>query len=307
MKYIFGPVPSRRLGFSLGVDIIPFKTCTFDCIYCELGKTTQKTIGPTDSIRPEAVLAELEGFISSTPVTIDHITLSGSGEPTLHPDLDLIIKEIKKMVSVPVSVITNGSLLYKEEVLARVLEADIVVPSLDASDPETYKAVNRPHPSLHFDQLIQGLTGLGRCRGPRIWLEILFIKGINDGPAQIAQFGPLLEKINPEKIQLNTVVRPPVEGYAEPLSYARLKEIQKVWGPRAEIITGTSREPVQPVGAVFKSEIRAMVARRPCTAEDIGQCLGLPLEDTVRFLSELIRDKKVIYEFFDHQGFYRGI
>ncbi|MBA4392707.1 MAG: radical SAM protein, partial [Desulfobacca sp.] len=152
MKYIFGPVPSRRLGFSLGVDIIPYKTCSFDCIYCELGKTTLKTLKPVEMIPPEAVLKELEDVLAAPSLTIDYITVSGSGEPTLHPQLDLIIKEIRKMTSVPIALITNSSLLFKEEVLQRVLTADLVIPSLDAPDPGVFQTINRPDPSLTFDQ-----------------------------------------------------------------------------------------------------------------------------------------------------------
>ena len=166
MKTIFGPVPSRRLGFSLGVDIIPYKTCSFDCIYCELGKTTCKTIEPVGTVSPEAVLKELKEVLASSPLTIDYITLSGSGEPTLHPHLDLIIKGIKKISSAPVALITNSSLLFKDEILEKVLEADVIIPSLDAPDPAVYQTVNRPDPSLTFDQLIEGLINLGKARAP---------------------------------------------------------------------------------------------------------------------------------------------
>lgn len=307
MKTIFGPVPSRRLGFSLGVDIIPYKTCSFDCIYCELGKTTCKTIEPVETVSPEAVLKELKEILASSPMTIDTITLSGSGEPTLHPHLDLIIKEIKKIAFAPVALITNSSLLFKDEILEKVLKADVIIPSLDAPDPAVFQTVNRPDPSLTFDQLIDGLINLGKSQGPRVWLEVLLLRGINDAPGQIEKFGTYIEKIKPEKIQLNTVVRPPVEGYAEPLSYAQLKEVQRVLGPRAEIISPSSRENAQPIGSVIASEIRAMVARRPCTAEDIAQCLGLSLEETIHFLNELIQAKRVNYECFNQQGFYRGV
>jgi wyosine [tRNA(Phe)-imidazoG37] synthetase (radical SAM superfamily) len=307
MKYIFGPVPSRRLGFSLGVDVIPYKTCSFDCIYCELGKTTCKTTKSVEMISPEAVLKELEEVLASSSLTIDYITVSGSGEPTLHPHLDLIIKKIRKISSVPIALITNSSLLFKKEVLQKVLTADVVVPSLDAPDPVVFQTINRPDPSLTFDQLIEGLINLGKCRGPRVWLEVLLLRGINDDPGQIEKFGTYIEKINPEKIQLNTVVRPPVENYAAPLTYAQLQAIQKIWGPRAEIISGSSREMAQPAGSVVESEIRDMVARRPCTAEDIAQCLGLPLEKTIDLLKDLTQEKKIIYELYNQQGFYRGV
>lgn len=307
MKTIFGPVPSRRLGFSLGVDIIPYKTCSFDCIYCELGKTDCKTIEPVGVIQAESVLKELEGVLSASLLTLDYITVSGSGEPTLHPQLGLLIQEIKKMARVPIALLTNGSLLFKEEVLERVLAADVVVPSLDAPDRMVFQAVNRPHPSLTFDQLIDGLIKLGKSKGPRVWLEVLLLRGINDTPEQIESFGQYIEKINPEKIHLNTVVRPPVETYAAPLPNDRLKEIQKTWGPRAEIITDPSKDRIQAKRTLEESKIYELVARRPCTAEEIAQFLGLSPEETGPLLNRMIQVKKITYELFNKKGFYRGL
>jgi wyosine [tRNA(Phe)-imidazoG37] synthetase (radical SAM superfamily) len=307
MKTIFGPVPSRRLGFSLGVDIIPYKTCSFDCIYCELGKTDCKTIEPVAVIQPETVFTELERVLSVAPLTLDYVTVSGSGEPTLHPQLGLIIKEIKKMVSVPVALLTNGSLLFNDEVLEKVLAADVVVPSLDAPDRGVFQIINRPHRSLTFDQLIDGLVQLGKSKGPRVWLEVLLLHGINDSAEQIEAFGQYLEKINPEKIHLNTVVRPPVEIYASPVSDEHMEEIQKTWGPRAEIISSPVQDKVQTKSILQESKVCDLVARRPCTAEDIAQFLGLSLEETVPLINRLIQAKKIHYELFNRQGFYRGI
>jgi wyosine [tRNA(Phe)-imidazoG37] synthetase (radical SAM superfamily) len=307
MKYIFGPVPSRRLGYSLGVDIIPYKTCSFDCIYCELGKTDCRTLEPVGSVSPEAVLQELEKALSSPAPNLDYITITGSGEPTLHPRLGLIIKEIRKMTSRPIALITNSSLLYQEEVLENALKADVVIPSLDAPDPVVFQTINRPHPSLTFERLIEGLVNLGRSPGARIWLEVLFLKGINDSPGQIEQFDSYIRQINPEKVQLNTVVRPPVEDYAGPLSFSRLQEIQRALGPRSEIITPPTPDRTQDKGSITEVQIRDMVTRRPCTAEDIALCLGLPLTETVRLLNGMLQAKKVTYEVFNHQGFYRGV
>jgi wyosine [tRNA(Phe)-imidazoG37] synthetase (radical SAM superfamily) len=307
MNYIFGPVPSRRLGFSLGVDIIPYKTCSFDCIYCELGKTTNRTLQPVDLIPPEAVLQELKAVLADPALTIDYITISGSGEPTLHPQLDFIIHEIKKLAHRPVALITNSSLFYQEEVLQRVLAADVIVPSLDAPDQAVFQAINRPDPSLTFDQLIEGLIELGKCRGPQIWLEILLLKGINDAPEQIETFRDYIQKINPEKIQLNTVVRPPVLSTARPLSFAELQTIQKALGPKTEIISSAPKEMIQSTRSVFESEIREMVSRRPCTAEDIAKCLGLSVEETIGLLKGMVEGNKITHEVFNQEGFYRGI
>jgi wyosine [tRNA(Phe)-imidazoG37] synthetase (radical SAM superfamily) len=307
MKYIFGPVPSRRLGFSLGVDIIPHKTCSFDCIYCECGKTTCKTTEAVDTFRPEAILDELERVLAGPSLNLDHLTISGSGEPTLHPHLGLILKEIKKMTDVPVALITNSSLFFKDEVLEKVLEADIVIPSLDAPDPAVFEIVNRPHPSLSFEQLLSGLTHLSRSRGgPPIWLEILLLEGINDSAEQIKQFSRLCEKINPEKIQLNTVVRPPIESYARSLGYRRMAQISKDMGPKTEIIAESLREKTQPPGSLVESEIKDMVARRPCTVEDIARCVGLSEGETAKLLTELVQTKKIRYEIFNQRGYYRG-
>jgi wyosine [tRNA(Phe)-imidazoG37] synthetase (radical SAM superfamily) len=306
MKTIFGPVPSRRLGFSLGVDIIPYKTCSFDCIYCELGKTDCKTIQPVDAIKVDAVLKELEQVLSASPLALDFITVSGSGEPTLHPQLDLIIREIRKMAARPVALLTNASLLFNDEVLEKALAADVILPSLDAPDRSVFETVNRPHPSLTFDQLIDGLTNLGKSKGPRVWLEVLLLRGINDSREQIEQFKNLMEKINPEKIHLNTVVRPPVENYAAPLTDDRLKEIQEIWGPRAEIISRPDPDKIQTRSELRESKICELVARRPCTAGDIAQFLGLSLEETVPILNRLIQTKNITYELFNRQGFYRG-
>lgn len=307
MKIIFGPVPSRRLGFSLGVDIIPFKTCTFDCIYCELGKTDKKTVAPVDIIQPQEIIEELERTLSGTSLTLDYITITGSGEPTLHPQLGRIIEEIKKRTSVPLALLTNGSLLFREEVLESVLKADVVVPSLDAPDEGVFQAVNRPHLSLNFEEVIKGLTRLGERNGPQVWLEVMLLRGMNDRPDQIEEIGRQIEKINPEKVQLNTVVRPPVEGYASPVTDQQLQTIKEILGPRVEIIAGPARNKSQPVGKMLESKILELVSRRPCTAQDIAQSLGLSHEKTGALLQDMIRAKRIKVEVFDRQDFYRGL
>ena len=226
MKYVFGPVPSRRLGFSLGVDLLPYKTCSFDCIYCELGPTTCRTLEPKDLFPPEAVLAELDDFLATTVQEIDYLTISGSGEPTLHPELGHLIRAIKKKYAQPLALITNGSLFFDPLILERVKEADLIIPSLDTVDPEAFQVINRPHPELRLAAIIEGLIHLGQLPGPRIWLEVLFLRGLNDQPAQIEALSRTIEKINPEKVQINTVVRPPVEAFAQALDYPALETIR---------------------------------------------------------------------------------
>ncbi|MBI5583858.1 MAG: radical SAM protein [Deltaproteobacteria bacterium] len=303
MKYIFGPVPSRRLGWSLGLDILPYKTCSFDCIYCELGPTTCRTIDPIGLIEPGAVLAELESFLAAHPEKIDFLTISGSGEPTLHPELGSLIRELKRHYTLPVALITNASLFFRPQVLEQVRAADLIIPSLDAVDPETLAAVNRPHPDLDHKSLLEGLLALGRLKGPRLWLEILLIKGLNDHPDQIDRFKQLSAAINPEKIQINTVVRPPVESWALPLETTRLAQIREQLGPQAEIIARPDRQSDRTIR--WEDEIIKLVSRRPCTAEDLAQLTGWPPDETLALLQRLIAGGKITAAPFNQEMYYR--
>jgi wyosine [tRNA(Phe)-imidazoG37] synthetase (radical SAM superfamily) len=303
MKYVFGPVPSRRLGFSLGLDLLPYKTCSFDCIYCELGPTTCRTLEPRDLFPPEAVLAELDEFLAATVQKIDYLTISGSGEPTLHPELGYLIRAIKKKYAQPLALITNGSLFFDPLILEGVKEADLIIPSLDTVDPEAFQVINRPHPELRLAAIIEGLIHLGQLPGPRIWLEVLFLRGLNDQPAQIEALSRTIEQINPEKVQINTVVRPPVESFAQALDYPALETICGRLGPRAEIIAPpTVKTDFQK--EMLESEILGLVARRPCTAEDLSRLTGLSRQRTLELLNRLLNQKKIVCEGFNRKDFF---
>ncbi len=169
MTYIFGPVPSRRLGRSLGVDLVPFKTCSYDCIYCQLGRTTNQTVERREWVPLDAVLAELRGKLASQP---DYITLSGSGEPTLYSRLDELIDGIRAMTEVPIAVLTNGSLLWQPEVRSKLLRAHLVIPSLDAGDERTFQAIDRPHGTISFKRMLWGLIDFRREYQGQYWLEV---------------------------------------------------------------------------------------------------------------------------------------
>ena len=186
MGQIFGPVPSRRLGFSLGVDVIPLKTCTYNCIYCQLERTTQKTLRRAEYVAVEPILQELQ-HVLSLGQNIDYITFSGSGEPTLNAKLGEMIREIREMTSIPVAVLTNGSLLSEREVREDLSAADLVIPSLDAVSEEAFQRVNRPHGRLKIGAIIEGLKVFRRAFQGQLWLEIMFVKGINDTPEEIAR------------------------------------------------------------------------------------------------------------------------
>jgi wyosine [tRNA(Phe)-imidazoG37] synthetase (radical SAM superfamily) len=306
-KYIFGPVPSRRLGRSLGVDLVPYKTCTFDCIYCDLGKTTCKTVSRQSYVPPEEIQGELELTLSVLEKKPDYISLSGSGEPTLNNNIGQIIRKIKEVTSIPIAVLTNGSLLSLEEVRNDLLGADLVVPSLDAITPILFEYINRPHPNLKIEEIISGLIQFRKQYRGQIWLEILFCRGANDGKEEVEKFKGVIEKVQPDRVQLNTPVRPPAEDFAFPLTLGQLEEIRERLGEKAEIIS----EFAAPLGEEFNSvkdtEILNLIKRRPCTAEDISKALGLHLNEVVKYLEKLIKEGVVHYRMYEHRGYYESV
>ena len=194
MKYIYGPVPSRRLGFSLGVDIIPYKVCTLDCIYCQLGKTAHQVVRRQTYFRADDVLEELGDFLSKNP-HIDFITFSGSGEPTLNSELGVMIKKLKSMSSIPVAVLTNGTLLSMEDAREDLMGADVVLPSLDAASQHVFKRINRPHESLEIAKIINGLKNFRNMYKGQIWLEIMLVRGVNDNRDELLRIKESLLQI----------------------------------------------------------------------------------------------------------------
>jgi wyosine [tRNA(Phe)-imidazoG37] synthetase (radical SAM superfamily) len=303
-KYVFGPVPSRRLGRSLGVDLVPYKTCTFDCIYCDLGRTTRKTALRQSYVTPEEVRREMEITLSLLDRRPDYITLSGSGEPTLNQNVGEIIHTIKDLTSIPLAVLTNGSLLSIEAVREDLIEADVVLPSLDAVTPFIFEAINRPHLSLRVEDIISGLVQFRKNFRGQIWLEIVFCRGFNDEMQEITKLRGVIEKIQPDRVQLNTPVRPPAEEFAYPLTTSQLEEIRKKWGDKAEIIS----EFAAPLGEGFASdksaEIIQLIRRRPCTAEDISKALGLHIDEVVKYLNILQKKGAVQYRVYQHRCYY---
>ncbi len=231
-KHLFGPVPSRRLGRSLGVDLVPHKVCSYDCIYCQVGPTTQRTLARKEYAPTDEVLAEL-AEVFQAGCDCDYVTLSGSGEPTLHRDVGRIIAGIKDLTDTPVAVLTNGSLLYDPQVRKDLLRADLVIPSLDAADPETFRRINRPCVGLAFETMVEGLVAFRAEYAGKIHLEVLVSAGINDSDEHIAGLKAIIGRIDPDRIDLNTVTRPPVDDYALPVPREELEHIRQMLGPEA--------------------------------------------------------------------------
>jgi wyosine [tRNA(Phe)-imidazoG37] synthetase (radical SAM superfamily) len=284
-RYVFGPVPSRRLGRSLGVDIVPFKTCTFDCIYCQLGRTTNKTIVRDDYAPVEEVLGELDARLKAG-VSAEHVTISGSGEPTLHRGIGDLIDGIKRLTRIPVAVLTNGSLLYDPEVRRSLLEADVVVPSLDAGDEATFEYVNRPHPDIGLERMIEGMIAFRKEFRNSLWLEVMLVAGVTGVRGEIEKIAAYAEKMNPDKIQLNTVARPPAEKFARAVPPERMESLAKMFRGNVEVIADVRRSSGA-LSPASREEVLGMILRRPCSAEDVSAGLDIALYEAEGRLAEL--------------------
>jgi wyosine [tRNA(Phe)-imidazoG37] synthetase (radical SAM superfamily) len=284
MSYVFGPVPSRRLGRSLGVDLVPFKTCSYDCIYCQLGRTTCKTVERREWVPMDTVIEDLQAKLALKP---DWITLSGSGEPTLYSRLDELIDRIHSITKVPVAVLTNGSLLWKTEVRAQLLNADLVIPSLDAGSQTVFDAMNRPAPEITFAKMLEGLVRFRREFKNQYWLEVFFLEGINTSQSQVRKMADCAKQIQPDRIQLNTATRPPAEKYAVQVSKTRLSEIAVQFSPAAEIIADYWGVHAQTDFTVQKQTILEMLRRRPCTLDDVAEGLGIHRNEAIKYIEEL--------------------
>ena len=294
VRHVFGPVPSRRLGISLGVDIIPFKTCSLDCLYCECGRTTRLTCERQRFFPPRQLLDELALALPAIP-HLDYITFSGSGEPTLNSDLGFFIREIKKMSAVPLAVLTNGTLLCREDVRRELLAADLVLPSLDAALAASFARINQPCPGLDLESVIAGLEAFRREYAGKIWLEVFILKGVNDGPADIEALRRALERIKPDKVQLNTLDRPPAYEGALSADFSLLEGIRDRWrGLDVEIIKRAGRrEEIAAFSSNLENSLLNTIRRRPLTLGDLAILTAKDEGELRRYLDVLEKEKKI--------------
>lgn len=302
MSCVFGPVPSRRLGRSLGVDLIPFKTCSYDCIYCQLGLTTNKTVERKEWVPLQTVLDDLKPKLALNP---DWITLSGSGEPTLCSRLDELIDGIHEITNVPVAVLTNGSLLWQPELRRQILKADMVIPSLDGGDPKTFKTINRPASGISFKTMLEGLIAFRQEFKNPYWLEILLLEGINADGELLENLIRCAKEIEPDRIQLNTATRPPAEPSAHPVSPARMQEIAAQFSPAAEVIADYRNVHAQADFSSQKDAVMELLDRRPCTLDDITSGLGIHRNEAVKYIGELTEDGQLAAETIAEKIFYK--
>jgi wyosine [tRNA(Phe)-imidazoG37] synthetase (radical SAM superfamily) len=306
MKHLFGPVFSRRLGLSQGIDLLPPKTCNFNCIYCEINRAPQLSCARGEHVPTDEIIAEIDELLENEERVrdLDFFTITASGEPTLHTGLGQIVRHIKEKTDKPVAVLTNGSQLFLKEVREDLSRADIVIPSLDAARQESFRKVNRPAKcSTDIEKIIEGITRFSHEFSGEIWLEVLLVAKINDAQEDIKALKNAIERISPTRVQLNTVARPPYESFAKPLTRKRMEEIKeeikKGYEGDVDILAGSKEDDVADKGKRRKSssgkisleqaenEIIEMVQRRPCTAAEIAGTLDLEAEKALEILVDL--------------------
>ena len=303
-RYLYGPVPSRRLGRSLGIDLVPHKICTYDCIYCQIGKTTQKTLVRKEYVPVREVIEEVSRFLKEETSSIDYLSLSGSGEPTLHSKIRSVIEGLKEITSIPIAVITNGSLLYLEGVRQDLRDASVVLPSLDAVSSEAFLKMNRPDEGLSAERMVEGLVQFRRVFKGQVWLEILFCRGINDSQDELIRMREAINRIKPDQIHINTVVRPPSERWATPLSRKEMENIQAFLGEKAIIISGFDRHPFSLTERDIKEEILNILRRRPLSLIDLSRGMGIPQEELNRHLGALLEEGEIQSREFGNSIYY---
>ncbi len=301
-KYLFGPVPSRRFGRSLGIDLTPFKVCSYDCIFCQLGRTTQHSLERKNYVELDKVFAEIGHWLKNDGKA-DQITLAGSGEPTLHAGFGDVISFIKAHTKIPVAVLTNGSLLYLPEVRKAAAQADIVKISLSAWNQELLEKINRPSQGYSFAQLIEGETQFRQEFKGQLWLEVFLLKGINANRADVEKIAALVRQIAPDRVQLNTCVRPPVEDFAQAVAENEMHKFATMFTPAAEVIASYQATDTDNV-EINEQAIHEMLQRRPCTAAQIADVFGMHLNEVAKYIGMLMRSELITASHRNNDVFY---
>lgn len=307
MNYLFGPVPSRRLGVSLGVDLVPYKVCSLNCVYCEVGHTTNLTIERKEFIPIAEIIKELDSYLSHKP-ELDFITFSGQGEPTLNSGLGKVIDFIKDNFPLyKVAVITNGTLFWDKEVRDEVKRADVLLPSLDAVSELIFRRLNRPSRDLQIERIIGGLVKLRQEFNGDIYLEVFFVPGLNDTESELVLLKREITKIKPDMIQLNTLDRPGTESWVKSLTQNRLTKIREFFKPLSvEIISNSQiRKQIQSFNENIQTSILETIKRRPSTDVDLCKILNLHINELNKYISFLLESEQIETEQLDRGMFFK--
>ncbi|MHB2148521.1 radical SAM protein [Calditrichota bacterium LG25] len=307
-QYLFGPVPSRRLGASLGIDLVPHKTCSLNCVYCECGKTTLLTLERKEWAPTKEVIEELNQFLNDHAHP-DYITFSGSGEPTLHTGIGHILNFLNgRKKTFKTAVLTNGTLLFDPQVREQISTADLVLPSLDAATSSTFKKINRPHPALDIARIIEGQIKFREEYQGIIYLEVFIVPGLNDNLQDLQALKQAILEIRPNKVQLNTLDRPGAIQTIRAASRQELEKILEFWSlPNAEIIAKSkSRQKIAAYRQDIESAILETIARRPCTLKDLSEVLNLHINEINKYL-EVLEAKNKIKVQLQERGFFYSL
>jgi len=300
-KHVYGPVPSRRLGRSLGVDPVPQKTCNFSCVYCQLGRTTNFTNERRDFFPREEILKEIDEKVAEIRRKIDYITFAGDGEPTLCKSLGYLIDRVKKY-GISVAVITNGALLYDEKVRKELSEANVVMPSLDAGSEVTFRKVNRPRKEINLKRVIEGMIEFRKIYDGQIWLEYMALKNVNDTPDELTKIKKILEKTKPDKVYINVPIRPPAESWVE--GSEKIEEIASIFDAFRIVLPEQGGFYVKGNNAeTIKRELQEIIERHPMREDQIQKILSekhLPYD----LIEELLREKQIKRVVYGGKKFY---
>ena len=299
-QYLYGPVPSRRLGISLGVDLFPRKICSFACVYCECGKNDRLTSERGEYVPVDSVLDELRDYMSKNPAP-DYITLSGSGEPTMHTGIGRFIRTVKlEFKDVRVAVLTNSSLLNLTEVRNDLMEADLVLPSLDAATEKAFRTIDRPAPGLDLNEIISGIADFTKefhaaSGDKKVYLEVFIIEGINTDRENIDNLRNAILRIGPDQVQLNTLDRPATENWVKAASKDVLESFrEKLHLPNVEIVSKyQNRNEIKTYRKDAEAAIVDTIGRRPSTINDIQEITGLHIHELSKYLDILEKEKKI--------------
>jgi wyosine [tRNA(Phe)-imidazoG37] synthetase (radical SAM superfamily) len=273
------------------VDLIPPKTCTYDCLYCQVGKTTHQTIETKVHVPEDRVVGEIRKKLSKC--TPDTITLAGSGEPTLHAGIGRVIDAIKALGETRVALLTNGALFWDARVRGRVLQADIILPTLTTVSDALFRRIHRPHPALSLARIVEGLKQLRQEYDGQLWMEVVLLAGLNDTDASLEGLQGLIQAIGPDRIQLNTVVRPPSDASARPVSRERLEEIKSLFGEKTDVIVDQNVERPRGREDALINDFLSMVKRRPLRSVDIANALGISINETEDLVKGLMLKGKI--------------
>jgi wyosine [tRNA(Phe)-imidazoG37] synthetase (radical SAM superfamily) len=324
MKHLFGPVNSRRLGLSQGIDLLPPKTCNFNCIYCEINAAPQLSCERGEHVPTDIIIDEIDELLTRKEAVgkLDVFTITASGEPTLHTGIGRIIRHLKEKTDKPVAILTNGSLLYMQQVREDLMAADIVIPSLDAARPESFRKVNRPAKCIvELEKIISGLEQFSQEFSGQIWLEVLLVKNMNDAPQDIDALKKAIGRIKPSRVQLNTVARPPYEAFAEPLDRQALigvkKQIEEIFSGPVDVLAGIAEDasteiqscdrkpPHADPSATVESDIINLLRRRPCTVADIAKTIGIDKENVAVLLTDMEKKGTLIQKIHSGKRYYK--